>query len=143
MSATSIGGSAQVVAPLLDMTREDVVYSAAWSPVKPGIFALVDGGGNLEVWDINVETEVPVAKTQPSTRKGASALTKSLNKVAWEEHGGKKVAVGGLDGVLTVFEVGSELGGQDGVRNEEWMGVKKLVGRLDAAAGAVNNGFGR
>ena len=135
MSATAVPGSATVVAPLLDITREDVVYAAAWSPVKPGVFALVDGAGSLEVWDITVDTEVPLAKTQPSSRKAAGFHTKSLNKVAWEENGGRKVAVGGLDGVVSVFEVGSELGGQDGVQQEEWTGVKKLMARLDAGAG--------
>lgn len=144
MSATAGAGAApQVVAPLLDISREDVVYEAAWSPVKAGVFALVDGAGNLEVWDITADTEVPVARAQPSRRKGAGLAPKSLNKVAWEEHAGKRVAVGGLDGVVSVFEVGAELGGQEGVRDEEWTGVKKLVGRLDASVGGVRNGSGR
>lgn len=142
-SATAAPGSAHVATPLLEFAREDVVYDAAWSPVRPGVFALVDGAGSLEVWDISVDTEVPVARAQPSSRKGASMLMKSLNKVAWEEHDGKRVAVGGLDGVVSVFEVGGELGGQEGVRNEEWAGVKKLVGRLDVGAGVVINGSGR
>lgn len=139
MSATAGLGLAHVATPLLDFTREDVVYDAAWSPVRPGVFALVDGAGNLEVWNITADTEVPVAKTQPSSRKGASVLMKSLNKVAWEGHDGKRVAVGGLDGVVSVFEVGGQLGGQEGARNEEWAGVKKLVSRLDAGTGIVNN----
>jgi len=142
-SATAAPGSAHVATPLLEFAREDVVYDAAWSPVRPGVFALVDGAGSLEVWDISVDTEVPVARAQPSSRKGASMLMKSLNKVAWEEHDGKRVAVGGLDGVVSVFEVGGELGGQEGARNEEWAGVKKLVGRLDVGAGVVINGSGR
>jgi len=144
MSATAGAAAApQVVAPLLDIVREDVVYDAAWSPVKPGVFALVDGAGSVEVWDITVDTEVPVARALPSRLKGAGMAPKSLNKVAWEEHSGKRVAVGGLDGVLSVFEVGPELGGQEGLRSEEWTGVKKLVGRLDAGGGVVRNGSGR
>lgn len=139
MSATAVqGAGAQVVKPLLDVSREDVVYDARWSPVKPGVFALVDGAGSLEVWDLLSDVEVPVAKTQPSRKDvGGGAgygmyAPKSLNKVAWEEHTGKRIAVGGLDGVVSVFEVGSELGGQENVRNEEWVGLKKVVGRLEA-----------
>ena len=131
------GAAAAVVEPLLDFAREDLVYDARWSPVKPGVFALVDGAGSLEVWDVNADVEVPVAKTSPSDRRGVSFMARSLNKLAWERNEGKRVAVGGMDGVVTVLEVGAELGGAENVRQEEWAGVKKLVGRLDSS-GVVN-----
>ena len=135
-SATSITGENQTVTPVIDFTREDVVYDAAWSPVKPGVFSLVDGGGNLEVWDITVDTEVPLAKVQPSGREGGRVgMSKSLNRVTWEESEGKRLAVGGLDGVMTVFEVGPDLGGKESARNEEWTQVKKLVARFESTAG--------
>lgn len=126
------GGETQV-APLLDFVREDVVYDAAWSPVKPGVFSLVDGAGWLELWDITVETEEPVARISPSPRKdGRTMLSKSLNKVAWEPAEGKRLATGGIDGAVTLFEVGPDLGGKDGLKNEEWTMVKKLVNRIEA-----------
>lgn len=138
-STTGITGEAQSVAPLLDLTREDVVYDAAWSPVKPGVFSLVDGTGNVEVWDLTFDTEVPAAKVQPQGRKGGrSMISKSLNRVAWEETEGKRLATGGIDGSLTVFEVGPDLGGKDSARNEEWTNVKKLVARLESTAIIVN-----
>lgn len=62
-------------------------------------------------------------------------LSKSLNKVAWEETEGKRIATGGVDGVVSVFEVGSELGGKEGVRGEEWGVFKKTVSRLEGASG--------
>lgn len=136
-STNLVGGSSgavQVVEPLLDFSREDLVYDARWSPVKPGVFALVDGAGSLEVWDINVDVEVPVAKASPSDKSGSRWMARSLNRLAWERSEGKRVAVGGMDGVVTVFEVGADLGGAEGVRQEEWAGVKRLVARLDAAA---------
>ncbi|KAL1861588.1 hypothetical protein VTK73DRAFT_7011 [Phialemonium thermophilum] len=129
-------GAQGVVTPLLDFAREDVVYDATWSPVKPGVFALVDGAGWLEVWDVTVETEEPVARITPSQRKDGrpSLLGRSLNKVAWEPSEGKRLATGGLDGGLSVFEVGPDLGGKENLKNEEWASVKKLVNRIEALA---------
>lgn len=141
-STTSIAGEGQSVSPLIEFSREDVVYGAKWSPVKPGVFALVDGAGSVEVWDVNVDTEVPLAKAQPSNRQGGnsrSIMSKSLNKVAWEESEGKRLATGGIDGCVTVFEVGPDLGGKDSARNDEWTSMKKLVARLEST-GLPTNG---
>ncbi|KAL2756892.1 hypothetical protein ACRALDRAFT_1049131 [Sodiomyces alcalophilus JCM 7366] len=132
-AATSTAGNEGAVSPLLDFVREDVVYDAKWSPIKPGVFALVDGAGWLELWDITVETEEPVARISPSARKdGRAMLSKSLNKLAWEPTEGKRLATGGIDGTLTVFEVASGLGGLEDLKAEEWTNVKKLVNRVEA-----------
>ncbi|KAK0734880.1 WD40-repeat-containing domain protein [Lasiosphaeria miniovina] len=135
-----VGGDAHV-APLLDFVREDVVYDAAWSPIKPGVFSLVDGAGWLELWDITIETEEPVARISPSPRKdGRTMLSKSLNKVAWEPTEGKRLATGGIDGCLTLFEVGPDLGGKEGLKTEDWQNVKKLITRIEAGGGVDGNG---
>ncbi|KAL1963859.1 hypothetical protein VTN77DRAFT_7791 [Rasamsonia byssochlamydoides] len=129
-SATSVAGP-QVVSPLLDINREDVVYDAKWSPHRPGVFGLVDGAGNVEIWDLYTDTEVPAVRTTPSRGRGGM-LTRSLNKIAWEEREGRRVATGGLDGVVTVFEVGKALSGPvEEVPAEEWTGMKRLVGKLE------------
>ena len=145
-AATSTTGSLSIesasFSPVLDFTREDVVYNAAWSPVKPGVFSVVDGAGTVEVWDLTVDTEVPISKAQPSSRKdGRSMMSKSLNRIAWEQTEGKRLAVGGLDGAVTVFEVGSDLGGKDSAKNEEWTSVKKLVAKVESAATGTANGI--
>lgn len=136
-ATTSTGGVGTLgegaVTPLMEFVREDVVYDAAWSPVKPGVFSLVDGAGWVELWDITVETEEPVARISPSLRKDSrTMLSKSLNKVRWEQQEGKRLAAGGIDGALTVFEVGPDLGGKESLKNEEWTNVKKLVNRVEA-----------
>ncbi|KAI0146628.1 WD40-repeat-containing domain protein [Pestalotiopsis sp. NC0098] len=138
-TSTLVESGGTSVKPLIDFVREDVVYDAAWSPTRPGVFSLVDGAGSLEIWDLSVETEIPVAKISPTPRKeGRQLLSKSLNKVAWDKHEGKRVAVGGIDAAVTMFEVGPDLGGKDGAKKEEWLNVKKLVARLEAAnAGAA------
>ncbi|KAI9709249.1 MAG: hypothetical protein M1820_003369 [Bogoriella megaspora] len=144
-STTGVTGAAHVARPLLEIVREDLVYDARWSPVKPGVFALVDGAGTLEIWDLTVEVEIPVAKVKPTMKTGASSnyLAQSLNKCRWEPHEGRRVAVGGLDGVLSVFEVGSELGGLDGAKQEEWAEVKKMVTRLDQVVDGASGEDGR
>ncbi len=128
----------EIAEPLLDLPREDVVYDAKWSPSKPGVFAAVDGAGHVEVWDLAVDTEVPVGRALPDPNEqaqGASAFAaRSLNKVAWEGKEGKRVAVGGAAGVLSVFEVGAKLSGEN-VRSEEWTGMKRLTGRLERGVG--------
>ncbi|KAL2824501.1 WD40-repeat-containing domain protein [Aspergillus cavernicola] len=122
---------AQVVTPILDINREDVVYDARWSPNRPGVFSLVDGAGHLEVWDLYADTEVPVVRTTPSKGR-AGILSHSLNKVAWEEREGRRLATGGIDGVVTVFEVGRGLSGTpDDVPAEEWTSMKRLVSKLE------------
>lgn len=135
-AASTVGTGSGVVSPLIDFVREDVVYDAKWSPVKPSVFALVDGAGWLEVWDISVDTEEPVSRISPSSCQESSSrgalLSKSLNKLAWEPNEGKRLATGGIDGTVSVFEVASGLGGKDGLKHEDWTSVKKLVNRVDA-----------
>ncbi|KAK0286264.1 hypothetical protein LTR91_017531 [Friedmanniomyces endolithicus] len=142
-SASSMisGGQADVppepVKPLLEIQREDTVYDVRWSPTRPSVFGCVDGGGGLDIYDLLVSTEVPVASARPGEggvpsggvqeRRDVFGL-KSLNKLAWEKQSGKHVAVGGLEGVATVFEVGREIGGAE-TRADAWMGVRKWVGR--------------
>lgn len=138
-----VAQNANTVAQLLEITREDLVYAARWSPTRPAVFALVDGAGTLELWDINYDVEVPVAKIAPSTKwvkehigeREAELGPGGLNKVAWEPNEGKRLATGGRDGVVTVFEVGGMLGGTEGVRMDEWSGVKKRIGAWERGVG--------
>lgn len=122
----------QIAESLLEMSREDVVYDARWSPHKPGVFSSVDGAGNVEIWDLTVDTEIPVARTTPYVSRNIQGgyPAKSLAKVTWEEKEGKRLGVGGAAGVVTVFEVESELAGES-LRNEEWSRMKRLVTRVE------------
>lgn len=129
--------TAELVSPILDISFEDLVYDARWSPNKPSVFAAVTGAGELQVFDLLTDTEVPVAKACPSKNKLANSASilpfKGLNKLAWEERQGKQIAVGGLDGVVSLFEVGRGLwcppGEADG---REWGRMKGVVARLEA-----------
>ncbi|KAL9130798.1 MAG: hypothetical protein Q9217_001101 [Psora testacea] len=127
-----VANQEQVVEPLIDLSRDDVVYDARWSPHKPGVFSLVDGAGNVEIWDLTLDTEVPIARTTPQVDRIAHGafVVKGLNKAVWEEKEGKRLGVGGAAGIVTVFEVGSDLAGES-VKNEEWTRMKRLVSRLE------------
>ncbi len=48
----------------------------AWSPTHPSLFACVDGQGRLELWNLNQDTELPVAAVFVDERP-------ALNKVMW------------------------------------------------------------
>jgi dynein intermediate chain, cytosolic len=130
-STNTAGGSGgpQSTGPVLDISREDLVYDAKWAPHKPSVFACVTGAGDLEIFDLNVDLEVPVTKATPSRGKGGSLAT-GLNKCAWENKGGGLVATGGLDGIVTLFEVGNALSGE--ARADEWTAVKKAISRAES-----------
>ena len=130
---TAITNQEQVIDPLIDLSREDVVYDARWSPHKPGVFSLVDGAGNVEVWDLTIDTEVSIARTAPQIDPNVHGafVAKSLDKVVWEEKEGKRLGVGGAAGIVTVFEVGTDLAGEN-VKNEEWTRMKRLIGRIES-----------
>jgi dynein intermediate chain, cytosolic len=129
-TSVTIGGTggAQSIGPVLDISREDLVYDAKWAPHKPSVFACVAGNGDLEVFDLNVDLEVPVAKASP-TRGQTGALVGGLNKCAWEEKRGGLIATGGLDGTVSLFEVGKALSGE--ARTDEWAAMKKAVTRAE------------
>lgn len=130
--ATPTGDVLLAEKPLLEMHRDDAVYDVKWSPVRAGVFACVDGAGLLDVFDLGRNAEAPVASIPPAHYADDLLSRKSLNKLAWEKTEGRKIAVGGVDGVVSVFEVGTGLGGSAGLEDEdEWMGIKRLVSRLD------------
>ncbi|KAK9465292.1 WD40-repeat-containing domain protein [Lipomyces arxii] len=103
---------------MAEFASEDLVYDVAWSPVRPGVFASVTGNGALDVWDLAIDVEVPVASIKSGPR--------SLNKVAWEKTDGKFIALGGLGSGVSVFSVGTGLGGGANAQAEEWKAMRRL-----------------
>jgi dynein intermediate chain, cytosolic len=139
-AATNLAGTSGnqplPINPVLDIGREDLVYDAKWHPYKPSVFACVTGAGELEVFDLLYDLEVPVVKGVPTRGKNGVMPFRGLNKVAWDEKRGAQLAVGGLDGVVTLFETGKGLQADNGeVAIDEWMGVKRLVSRLEGKTG--------
>ena len=58
----------------------DYVYDVAWSPQHPALFATVDGTGNLDLWNLNSDTEVATASVSVEG-------TPALNRVSWTQSG--------------------------------------------------------
>ena len=36
----------------------EYVYDCKWSPINPALFATCDGSGRLDLWNLNLDTEV-------------------------------------------------------------------------------------
>lgn len=131
--------NAEVVTPALTIGMEDLVYDTRWSPNKPSVFAAVTGAGELEVFDLLSDIEVPVAKAAPSKTKLSNSAAilpfRGLNRLTWEERQGRQIAVGGLDGVVSLFDVGRGLWCNPGEGDpREWQRMKQLVNRLEGGS---------
>lgn len=87
----------------------DYVYDVAWSPIHPAVFATVDGMGRLDIWNLNQDTEVPVASVNVDGNP-------ALNRVKWTQSG-MNVTVGDDNGKIWVYELGEQLAVP---RADEW-----------------------
>ncbi|KAI6652003.1 Cytoplasmic dynein 1 intermediate chain 2-like isoform X19 [Oopsacas minuta] len=73
----------------------DYVWGVQWSPVHPAVFASIDGGGNLYMWNINQDVEVPSTKEQVGT---------ALNCLRFHPEG-RQIAVGDEAGRIHVYNL--------------------------------------
>ncbi|KAK9495658.1 WD40-repeat-containing domain protein [Lipomyces doorenjongii] len=128
-SSNSSSQMSSMIEPLMEFSADDAVYDVAWNPVRPAVFASVGCAGKVDIWDLSKETEVPITSTKPAIASGTKC--QALNKVAWEKSDGKLLAVGGLSAVITVFEVGDNLGGAANARSEEWRHMRRLVAQAE------------
>jgi dynein intermediate chain, cytosolic len=46
-------------------SSNDWVYDVQWSPKHPAVFASVDNGGHVNIWNINQNKESPVVRGLP------------------------------------------------------------------------------
>ncbi|CAH8661204.1 unnamed protein product [Schistosoma rodhaini] len=94
----------------------DYVYDVCWSPVHPAVFSAVDGTGNLDIWDMNQDAEIPVARRKlglssnvdTSSSSSSNLVGVALNKCRWNT-AGTHVAVGDDTGRVTVCSVHESL----------------------------------
>ena len=121
----------RAITPLARLeNQQDYVMDARWHPQHPGVFAQVDAGGRLDVYNMAQSLERPMlSATAPDAR--------GLNRVAWEKRGtleheetATRVAVGGVDGRVHVYEVAEPLVTPS---DADWLDVHAALQRADAA----------
>ncbi|GAA6059754.1 hypothetical protein JCM10212_001962 [Sporobolomyces blumeae] len=103
------------IAPLFSFEEaDDYVYDVKWHPHHPALFGSVDGAGKFELWNLNLDTEVPILSTpvednRSNSTSNGTARRAGLNKLAWDKKEGKRCAVGSSDGKVYVYEVASDV----------------------------------
>ncbi|KZS94359.1 WD40 repeat-like protein [Sistotremastrum niveocremeum HHB9708] len=121
-SAAKPSTSSQTINPLYSFDEsDDYVYDVQWHPSHPALFGSVNGSGKFDLWNLNTDTEVPMV----STSVGSS---RALNKLKWDRKEGRRVALGGSDGRLYVYDIGDM-----GIpRETEWVDLQRTVESLGA-----------
>lgn len=89
--------------------NSDYVYDVQWSPVHPALFASVDGMGRLDLWNLNIETEVPSASV---VMDGNVAL----NRCRWHQTG-SSIAAGDDMGRIHIYDVAETVATP---KHDEW-----------------------
>ncbi|GAA5889514.1 hypothetical protein JCM6882_007055 [Rhodosporidiobolus microsporus] len=121
-AGSGAGAGLGSVPPLLSFEEaDDYVYDVKWHPHHPALFGSVDGAGKFDVWNLNVDTEVPIVSTSVG---GTGTGRKGLNKLAWDKKDGRRAAVGSSDGKVYVYELSQDLVTP---REGEWEQMRKTV----------------
>jgi len=115
----------------------DIPTARAWVSERANDAKRAGAKNNAAATSTNTITSTSTldAKLAQSTAgPPAGYVGNSLNKCAWEHGEGRKLAVGGLDGVVTVFEVGEALSGRRNAEVSEWEGMRRRVAQRDRFA---------
>lgn len=94
-------------------SSQEYVYDVQWSPVHPSVFAQVDGDGYVDVWDINRDTESPIAHKKAFESSSSSAYkdfddTKALSCLRWSRDG-RRIAIGDSEGYVSICQAEKDL----------------------------------
>jgi len=99
--------------------NNDYVYDVKWSPIHPALFASVDGEGRLDLWNLNVETEVPTASVSIEGKP-------ALNQCRWHQSG-YHIGVGDNTGRIHLYDVGEHIATP---KSDEWSGFVHTLQEL-------------
>nr|XP_037868727.1 cytoplasmic dynein 1 intermediate chain isoform X9 [Bombyx mori] len=91
----------------------DYLVDVRWSPAHPALFAAADAASRLDLWNLNRDTEVPIASVQA---EGGAAFS----RVSWSP-AGSLVTAGDDRGKISVYELAEQVWSP---RHDEW---NKLV----------------
>uniref|UniRef100_A0A7S1TZA0 Dynein intermediate chain n=2 Tax=Phaeomonas parva TaxID=124430 RepID=A0A7S1TZA0_9STRA len=119
--------------PLLELRSAAYEYmvDTKWSPDHPALFATANSVGQVDVWHLNRSMEEPVASVAVGpAAEGSSADAAAVSKLVWAP-GGRRIAVGTLDGRVLVVHLDDELAhatGDEHRKLERALGAR--LGRL-------------
>lgn len=94
---------------------EDYVFDVKWNPHHPGMFAVIDGSGNLDFWNLNKNTETPDIRYKTGN--------KVLNHLAWATES-TRIATGNCDGELNLYKLDKEYAYGTA---EDWSQMESLI----------------
>ncbi|EPQ31168.1 uncharacterized protein PFL1_01356 [Pseudozyma flocculosa PF-1] len=109
----------------------DYVYDVKWHPYHPAVFAQVDGSGRLDVYNLNIDTERPYQTTTIPTGR-------AVNKLAWDRKEGRRIAVGGADGKVYVYDTGELFCNPTDDDFREFQSTMASLLKRGGSGGAVN-----
>ncbi|KAK3582738.1 hypothetical protein CHS0354_039782 [Potamilus streckersoni] len=89
--------------------NSDYVLDVQWSPIHPALFVSGDANGRLDLWNLNLETEVPTATVNMD-------MNVALNKCQWHQSG-HSIAVGDDMGKISIFDVAEDIANP---KSDEW-----------------------
>ncbi|KAF5362334.1 hypothetical protein D9756_002585 [Leucocoprinus leucothites] len=119
--------SSHLVPPVYSFEEaDDYVYDVKWHPSHPAVWASVDGSAKFDVWNLNIDTEVPVV----STTVGSGL--KAINKLQWDRKEGRRAALGGSDGKLYIYDIGD----MAIPRESEWTDMQKTIASMAGGGGS-------
>ncbi|KAG8744173.1 hypothetical protein FRC10_010639 [Ceratobasidium sp. 414] len=119
-NATKPSTSAHTISPVYSFEEAgNYVYDVKWHPAHPAVFGCVDGNGKFDLWNLNADTEIPTLSTQVCPDR-------ALNKLEWDRKDGKRVAMGGSDGRLYIYDIGDAAV----PRESEWTDLQKALSGL-------------
>ncbi|GJJ11242.1 hypothetical protein Clacol_005474 [Clathrus columnatus] len=119
----------QYIAPLYSFDEaDDYVYDVKWHPSHPALFGTVDGSGRFDLWNLNMDTEVPVVPTQVGSNR-------AINKLEWDKKDGRRAALGSSDGKLYIYDIGDM-----GIpRESEWTDLQRTITSIAGTSLNVNS----
>lgn len=93
--------------PLLTFeSARDYVLDVQWSPVHPALFAMGDGTGRLDIWNISGDSDVPALTAHVDPSPGGERA--AISRISWSENG-SQIAAGTSSGAVHVFVLREDL----------------------------------
>ena len=97
-------------------SSRDYVLDVRWSPTNPALFASAYARGTVCLWNVNSESEAPIASLNLSDS--------AVNKIQWSSNG-KKIAAGDSSGKVSILGVSSEY-----ANAHDWTRLGETITRL-------------